>query len=79
MELEKQHQHYIDAHAVTEKKKRQNLKLWEKEEKKRIAEHQSQANPDQRGWLCLIDQGNGRRVNTELEQIVGMEKICREK
>lgn len=31
---------------------------WEKEEEKQVAEHQSQANPDTRGWLCLIDWEN---------------------
>lgn len=41
----------------------------EKEEEKQVAERQSQANPDTRGRLCLIDQENrrGGRVDTEHE------------
>lgn len=40
---------------------------WEKEEEKQVAEHQSQANPDTRGWLCLIDWENRRGGGVDTE------------
>lgn len=41
----------------------------EKDGEKQVAERQSQANPDTRGQLCLIDQDNrrGGRADTEHE------------